>query len=389
MTEGSGVANPLRDRYAIVGVGESGRSKRSGLSTLEMAVQAASAALADSGLDPATVDCIANYQQMDSVDAHTVATHLGIRPASQFNLLGGGGSTELLIAQAIGMMEQGLCSVALIFRSTNGRSGKRLGGAMSGRPGGAFTEPYGLSTPGQRFAMVATRHMWETGTTENHLADVCLTFHEHAQRNPDAMLYGTDFTLETYLSTPYISTPFRKYDFCLETDEATAIIVTSADRAKDLRKPPVYISSTAGRNSTAHSAQFYLPDITEVASGFAAEQVFGGAALSPSDVGVAAIYDCFSWVVLAQLEAYGFVGRGEAGDFVSDGNLRLNGAFPSNTAGGMSAEGYTNGMNNLIELVRQVRQDYRDTDRQAPNTEVGFVSGWNGPTSASAMIVHR
>lgn len=354
-----------------------------------MAVQASQAALDDAGLSAADVDCVANYQQMDAVDSHTVAAHLGIRPSSQFNLLGGGGSTELLIAQAMGMMEQGLCKAVLIYRSTNGRSGKRLGAAMSGRPGGAFTEPYGLSTPGQRFALVANRHMWETGTTEDHLADVCLTFHQHAQRNPKAMLHGASFTRDDYFAAPYITTPFRKFDFCLETDEATAIIVTSTDRARDLRKPPVLISSASGRNSTAHSAQFYLPDITDVASRFAAEQVFSGAGIGPSDIGVAAIYDCFSWVVLAQLEAYGFVGRGEAGDFVSEGNLRLDGQLPANTAGGMSAEGYTNGMNNLIELVRQVRQDYSGTDRQALDTEVGFASGWNGPTSASAIVVHR
>lgn len=379
----------MRDKYAIVGVGESGRSKRSGVTTLELAVAACRAAIDDAGISPAEIDFVANYQQMDSVDSHTVAAHLGIRPQTQYNLLGGGASTELLIAQAIGMIEAGLCKAALIYRSTNGRSGKRLGSAMEGRPGGSFSEPYGLATPGQRFALVATRHMWETGLTEDHLADLCLTLHEHAQRNPKAMLYGKELTREQYFASPYIATPFRIHDFCLETDEANAIIVTTADRARDCRKPPVYISGVSGRNSVPHSVQFALPDITEVAAVYAAPQVFGMAGLGPQDIQVAAIYDCFSWVVLAQLEAYGFVSRGEVGPFVAEGNLRLEGRLPVNTAGGMSAEGYTNGMNNLIELVRQVRQDYDGTERQALRTEIGFVSGWNGPSCGSAMVVRR
>lgn len=383
------MTNSLRNKYAIVGVGESGRSKRSGATTLELAVAAAAAAIVDAGINPADIDLVANYGQMDSVDSHTVASHLGIRPASQFNMLGGGGSTELLVAQAMAMIDSGLATTALIYRSTNGRSGKRLGGAMEGRPGGAFSEPYGLATPGERVAVIATRHMHETGLTEDDLFNVCETFHEHAQRNPAAMLAGSTFTKDKYFEAPYITTPFRLFDYCLETDEANAIIVTSADRARDLRATPVYIAGAVGRNSVPHAYPFAQPDITDVGANYAAPQVYAQAGVGPDDIEVAAIYDCFSWVVLKQLESYGFVGRGEAGEFVAAGGLRMSGRLPSNTAGGMSAEGYTNGLNNVIELVRQIRRDYAGTDRQAPKTEVGLATGWNGPTCASAMVLHR
>jgi acetyl-CoA acetyltransferase len=280
----------------------------------------------------------------------------------------------------------------------NGRSGKRMGmgddslwdlhGIMEMLiPGGSFVVPYGITTPAQQFAMVARRHMWETGTTEEHLAAVCMTFYEHAQRNPRALLYGKPLTMEKYRDSPYVVEPFRVHDCCVETDEANVVIVTSAERARSLRRPPVYVLGVSARNCVPHANQYALDDITEVGGVYASKQLYPMAGVGPGEIEVAAIYDCFSWVVLAQLEAFGFVGRGEAGPFVAEGNLAMDGALPSNTAGGMSSEGYTHGMNNVVELVRQVRRDYEGTERQAPRTAVGMSTGWDGPHAASAMIV--
>lgn len=388
----------IRDKYAIVGIGESERYKESGRSPLSLAVEASRNALADAGLGPHDIDCVLSYQHSDSCDGHSLATYLGIRPTYYMDTFGGGSSTEMLVADAVGLIEAGLCSCALIFRSMNGRSGKRMGmgddsewdlhGIMEMLiPGGSFVVPYGITTPAQQFAMVAKRHMWETGTTEEHLASVCMTFYEHAQRNPRALLYGKPLTLEQYKASPYIVEPFRIHDCCVETDEANVIIVTSAERARDCRRPPVYVMGLSARNCVPHANQYALDDITVVGGDYARTQVFEMAGIEPSDVDVAAIYDCFSWVVLSQLEAFGFVGRGEAGPFVAEGNLRLDGSLPSNTAGGMSSEGYTHGMNNVIELVRQVRREYEGTPRQAPKSEVGMSTGWDGPHAASAMIV--
>jgi len=388
----------IRDKYAIVGIGESERYKESGRSPLSLAVEASRNALADAGLGPQDIDCVLSYQHSDSCDGHSLATFLGIRPTYYMDTFGGGSSTEMLVADAIGLIEAGICKTALIYRSMNGRSGKRMGmgddslwdlhGIMEMLiPGGSFVVPYGITTPAQQFAMVAMRHMWETGTTEEHLAAVCMTFYEHAQRNPRAVLYGKPLTLEQYKASPYIVEPFRIHDCCVETDEANAIIVTSAERARDCRQPPVYVMGVSARNCVPNANQYALDDITVVGGDYAGPQVFGMAGIKPGDVDVGAIYDCFSWVVLAQLEAFGFVGRGEAGPFVAEGNLRLDGALPSNTAGGMSSEGYTHGMNNVIELVRQVRREYEGTPRQAPKSEIGMSTGWDGPHAASAMIV--
>jgi acetyl-CoA acetyltransferase len=390
----------ITDRYAIVGVGESERSKSSGKSPLRMAVEASRNAMNEAGLGAADIDCILSYQHSDSCDGHSLGTHLGIRPTFYMDTFGGGSSTEMLVATAIGLIEAGICNTALIYRSMNGRSGKRMGmgdenpwdlhGIMEMLiPGGSFVVPYGITTPAQQFAMVANRHMWETGTTSEHLGHVCMTFYEHASRNPNALLHGKTLTMEEYLASPFIVTPFRLHDCCVETDEANAIIVTSAERAQDCATTPIYVMGVSARNSVPHANQYAMRDITEVGGFYAAPQVFAMAGITPKDVHVGAIYDCFSWVVLAQLEAYGFVGRGEGGPFAAEGNLGLGGTLPSNTAGGMSAEGYTHGMNNVLELVRQLRHDYQGEPRQVEGCEIGIATGWDGPHAASAMIVRR
>jgi acetyl-CoA acetyltransferase len=397
----------ITDKYAIVGVGESDRSKHASQTRVGMAVTAGRLAMADAGLKGADIDCVMSYQIADSCNSHTVATHLGIRPTFYMDAIGGGGATEMLIANAIGLIEAGVCKTALLFRSMHGRSGKRMGGGpapsngsvtssqgMSTHleailPEAAFTVPYGLASAAATFALVAMRHMWETGTTEEHLGHVILTFYEHAQRNPKAFMNGSMITMEEYLRTPLLVSPFRKHDFCLESDEANAIIVTSADRARDLRPRPIYIMGIAAHNCTHQAMVESMPDITDVGSFYAARQVWPMSGLKPSDIDVAAIYDCFSWVVLAQLEAFGFVGRGEAGPFVAEGNLKLGGKLPANTAGGMQGEGYTHGMNNLIELVRQLRHTYAGTERQVMDCETGFGTGWDGPHSGSAIALRR
>lgn len=378
----------MRPEIAIVGVGMSARSKCSGTTPLHMAVDAGRAALADAGLRPGDVDAVMSYHDNDSAPSHLVATHLGIRTVHHKDVIGGGGATEMLVADAAGLIAIGLVRTVLIYRSMNGRSGLRMGGG--GHRAGAFLDPYGLVTPAQRFAMVAMRHMHETGTTEEHLASVCLTFYDHAQRNPGAMLYGKPLTRERYFATPYVCSPFRLHDCSLETDEANAIVVTSVERAADLRRHPVRVDAVVSRNSAPHAHQFANDDITDVGARYAGDQLFAMASVTRADVDVAAVYDCFSWVVLAQLEAYGFVGRGEAGPFAADGNLRLaGGSLPANTAGGMLSEGYTHGMNNVIELVRQLRHEYEGTDRQVAGCEVGISTGWGGPQTASAMLVTR
>jgi len=383
----------MTDRYAIVGVGESERSRKSGTTPLHMALDAARAALNDAGLEARDIDGFMSYNENDSCTSHQLATYLGVRPKYVKDILGGGSSTEMLIADAVGLIESGQLNTVLIFRSMNGSSGQRVGRGydpdmlQEALPGGSYIIPYGSASPSQWFGMFATRHMHKTGLTKEHLGHVCTSFYEHAQRNPKAFLHGKPLTMETYMNTADISYPFNIHDSCLELDEANAIIVTSAERAKDCKSKPVYIMGMSARQCHPHA--HYWSDLTQVASDFVAPEVYKSAGVKPEDIQVASIYDCFSWVVLRQLEAYGLAPKGEIGDFVAQGNLRIGGKLPTNTAGGMLSEGYTHGMNNVLEIVRQLRHEYQGTDRQVKECEIGICTGWSGPDIAGAMILRN
>lgn len=383
----------IADRYAIVGVGESERSRKSGTTPLHLALDAARAALNDAGLDARDIDGFMSYNENDSCTSHQLATYLGVRPKYVKDILGGGSSTEMLIADAVGLIETGQLNTVLIFRSMNGSSGQRVGRGydpdmlQEALPGGSYIIPYGSASPSQWFGMFATRHMYKTGITKEHLGHVCTSFYEHAQRNPKAFLHGKPLTMQQYLETPDISYPFNIHDSCLELDEANAIIVTSAERAKDCKSKPVYIMGTSARQCHPHA--HYWSDLDQVASDYVAAELYKSAGVKPEDIQVASIYDCFSWVVLRQLEAYGLAPKGEIGNFVAEGNLRIGGKLPTNTAGGMLSEGYTHGMNNVLEIVRQLRHQYKGTDRQVNECEIGICTGWSGPDIAGAMILRN
>ncbi|WP_432354308.1 thiolase C-terminal domain-containing protein [Sporosarcina sp. A2] len=382
------------NQCAIVGVGENQRSRKSGTTPLHMALTAARNALSDAGLEAKDLDGIMNYSTGgDSCPSHELATYLGCHPKYVKDVSGGGSSTELLIADAVALIESGMLNTVLIYRSMNGSSGVQVGRGYDPNmlqemlPGGSFIMPYGSASPSQWFGMFANRHMHETGITKEHLGHVCISFYEHAQRNPNAFLNGKPLDMETYLATPDISMPFNIHDCCVELDEANAIIVTSAANAKNCKSKPVFIAGMAPR--TTHSHVHYWTQVDEVAADHAAADLYKSAGVKPEDIQVASLYDCFSWVVLRQLESYGFAKRGEVGDFVAAGNLKMGGSLPSNTAGGMLSEGYTHGMNNVLELVRQLRHDYKGTDRQVKDCELGIATGWAGPDIAGAMILRN
>ncbi|MFD2870211.1 thiolase [Kurthia populi] len=386
--------NQIRDKYAIVGVGESKRSKNSGTTPLHLALDAARAAIADAGIEAKEIDGFMSYCENDSCSPHQLATYLGVRPNYVKEILGGGSSTEMLMADAVALIETGQANTVLIYRSMNGRSGMRMGGGgwssdllQSAFDGGSYIIPYGAASPGQWFGLFATRHMKQNGLTQEHLGHVCTSFYEHAQRNPNAFFYGKPLTMEEYLQTAQLSSPFTKHDFCLESDEANAIIVTSAERAKDCQSKPAYIMGMAARRAVSHA--HYWKNIDEVASDYVAQPLYEAAGVGPKDIDIASIYDCFSWVVLRQLEAYGLAPKGELGDFVAAGNLKIDGQLPTNLAGGMLSEGYTHGMNNVLEIVRQVRGEYEGTERQAKKHDIAICTGWAGPDMAGAMILRK
>ena len=400
----------LTDKYAIVGIGETEYSRNSGRTTRMMGVEAVKKAMEDAGLSNRDVDGMLSYHGNDSTASTTIASDLGIRLNFYMVCSGGGSSTEALVGIAMGVIEVGMCNVVAIFRSMNGYTQSRIGG--TGRPSRAVSGanlinvPYGWSTAAQSFSLSFMRHMMEYGTTSEQLAQVKVAHSIHASNNPKA-LYRQRVTTEDVLNSRWIVKPLHLLDCCVETDNATCIIVTSADRARSLRQPPVYIMGVAGRVAKPQvDYHFVHGPITRVAGYYAKDIVFGQADVTPEDIDVTGSYDAFTFTTMLQLEEYGFCKKGEGGDYVSSGIIKLGGARPNNTSGGHLCEGYTHGMNMVIENVRQLRgqvddycpqwgeglhtYDYENGGcRAVRDPRITMNLGWAQPALGSAMILRK
>ena len=401
----------LRDRYCVVGVGETEYSRDSGRSTRAMAVEAIRAAVLDAGLRPGQVDGMLSYQLADSTPAPWVAADLGLRLNFYMDVLGGGSSTEALIGLAMGAIEAGMCQTVALFRSMNGYTEVRIGGtgARAAQPVRGLDlaqRPYGMTSAGQNFALTFMRHMYEYGTTSAQVAHVRAAHSRHASQNPKALLKER-VTVADVLASRWIVKPLHLLDCCLETDNATCLIVTSAERARDLRQRPVYVMGVAGRVSKPRTDFHWAHGpITRVAGYFARDIVFGQAGVTPEDVDVTGSYDAFTFTTMLQLEEYGFCVKGEGGAYVSSGIIELGGRRPNNTSGGHLCEGYTHGMSMVIENVRQLRgtvDDYCPDGRegkhsydyapgrcrQVRDATIAMNMGWASPPTGSALILGR
>jgi acetyl-CoA acetyltransferase len=400
----------MRDRYAIAGVGETEYSRASGRSTRALAVEAVRKAILDAGLPMDEVDGILSYHSNDSTPSLTVAADLGLRLNTYADVIGGGSSTEGLVAYAMGLLEVGLCRAVAIFRAMNGYSEFRIGGtgARAATPVRGLEladRPYGMLSAGQRFAPAFTRHMYEYGTTSAQVAHVKVAHSKHAALNPKALL-KTPVTVADVLASRWVVKPLHLLDCCLETDNATALVVTSAARARDARTRPVYVMAAAGRVNKARPDFLYQGRFTTVAGAHVKDLVFGAAGIGPEDVDVTGAYDAFTFTAMLQLEEYGFCRKGEGGAYVASGAIELGGRRPNNTSGGHLCEGYTHGMSMVIENVRQLRgaaddycpraaqgvhtYDHRPGGcRQVRDAEVAMNMGWATPATGSALILRR
>lgn len=403
------MAAGLSSNYAIVGVGETPYIRGAGRSTRALGVEAVRQAILDAGLDRHRIDGMLSYSSGDSTTSPAIATDLGIRLNFYMDCLGGGSSTEALVGIAMGVIEMGMCHTVAIFRAMNGYSGVRRGGIgskASAPVAGAdlFTRPYGLSSAAHRFGLTFTRHMYEFGTTSEQAAQVKVVQSHHASSNPKALMKNR-VTVEDVLRSRWIAKPLHLLDCCLETDNATAIVVTSIDRARDLRHSPVRILGAAGRVSKPRADFDWQSGlVTEVAGYSAKEMAFGMAGIGPEDVDITGAYDAFSFTTLMQLEAFGFCKKGEGGDYVASKTIELGNRRPNNTSGGQLCEGYTHGMNLVIENVRQLRHqaddycadwrkgvhsyDYKEGGcRQVRGPKISMNLGWASPGTASALIL--
>ena len=385
------MTDPFRNRAAIVGVGYTPFSRDSGQTTLTLAVDAITAALADAGLDRREVDGFSTYAvRNDSTWPFEVAQALGVSENLRYylNQSGGGSLSHTVVAEAAMACIMGFADYVVCYRALNGRSGYRMGAAGRAPVAGGedqYLVPLGYTSPAQRYAMVARAHMARYGTTEAQLGAVSVTQRSHAVHNERA-LFRTPITLDDYLASRWIAEPLRLLDCCLETDGACAVVVTSAERARDLPRPPALIAGAVwGPGHLVASGPW--TDLTESGARYAAPRLFERAGLAPADVDVAELYDCFTPTVLLQLEDYGFCAKGEGGPFVESGAVALGGSLPVNTHGGFLNEGYVHGMNTLAEAVAQIRGTAGP--RQVEGARVALSTGADGMVSGhtSALLL--
>jgi acetyl-CoA acetyltransferase len=388
-----------RDATAIIGTGNTDYSRASGRSVLTLATQASLAAIADAGLEPGDIDGIVRCD-FDVVTHNDLANSLGITDLTFWGSNGPGGSApSAMVGQAVGALMSGQARNVLVYRSMNGRSGFRLGKgrlqAASGPIGGngtyeEFFVPYGLVSPGQMWAMLARRHMHEYGTTEDQLGAIAIACRDRANANPNAQMSDRPLTMDGYHASPVISSPLRLVDYCLETDGACAVVITTADRAADRPKNPVYISAVTqavipDMQGGLASPVLMRPDPMLLPSTQVAAKLYERSGMGPEDIDVAQFYDCFTITVLVQFEDYGFCKPGEGGPFAESGAIEPGGSLPINTSGGNLSDGYIHGMSHIVEGARQLRGE---STSQVAGAETCLVTS-GLPITTSGLILRK
>jgi acetyl-CoA acetyltransferase len=364
-------ARELRNKAAIVGIGCTEFSSNSGRTEYQLALEAAVAACKDAGISPHEIDCITlSSYQSETVDEAELINGLGIENLSYLGLVGhGGGAACGVVGHAALAVATGMAKYALCLRALNARSEFRYGQFDKERTQQgldapipwfyAFLHPFGFFTPAHWSAFWARRHMHEFGTKPEHFGAIAVAARKHAARNPAAKFYQQPITMDDYLNARMVVDPLRLFDCCLETDGACAVIVTSAERARDLPHPPSYIRAMAqgtGGAGLFPIAAFNRKRLTGMEETVQmANFLFEMADLRREDIDVAELYDHFGPLVLLSIEDLGFCKPGEGGPFVEGGRIELGGELPINTHGGLVAEAYVHGFNHIVEAVRQTR----------------------------------
>jgi acetyl-CoA acetyltransferase len=388
----------MRKATAIVGIGQTDFSTHSGRSEWQLALEAIIAALDDAGLERSEIDGIVRYSY-DNVSQPMLVRALGIKDLRWYGDCPLGGVALCgVIAQAAAAIVAGIASTVVVYRALNERSGVRYGraerhiadqgeilyAAGDRTPSGQFAGPYGLHVPGQCMAMWAQRYIYESGmpdadTLTRTLAAIAIQQRAYANNNPNAMMRDRKLDVETYLAGRMISSPLRLYDYCLESDGAAALVLTSAERARTLRSDPVYILA-AQQSLSPHSEPItvYAKSLTRFGGPGNVEKLFADAGVTRDDISFAELYDATSFSVVTGLETYGFAAPGQAWRRILEEGLGLDAPLPVNTHGGHLSEAYIHGMNHLTEAVRQLRGTAAN---QVADAEVALV-GANGASSA-------
>lgn len=377
-------------KIAIVGVGESEIGKVPGMTGLGLNAQAAKRALDETGLKVSDIDGVLTaysftepYFMLGSV----LCEYLGIKPRYNASVVVGGGSPAVMLKHAAEAILAGSAETILVCAGENRATGQSRDSAVSallavGHP--YFEQPYGGSIPGF-YAMIAQRHMHVYGTTREHLANIAVNTRRHALLHPNAHMKSA-ITVEDVLSAKPIADPLGMLDCCLISDAGGAFIVTSAERAKDLKSKPAYLLGI-GEHHT-HEHLMCAPSLTEFGAKQSGERAYAMAGVKPSDIDVAQLYDCFTIVPLIELEELGFCEPGEGGAFFTDGRASIGGKLPINTHGGMLSHahaGAAGGLFGIIEGVRQLRGGLGA--RQVKDAELALVHNEGGILSSHCTLI--
>lgn len=372
---------------AIVGVAESDLGEVAPKTVLQLQAEAAKAALEDAGLTLRDVDAVFTAgSDWSWAPAMLVAEYLGIQPRYTDSTNIGGASFEAHVGHAVTAIRAGLCDVALITYGSTQRSqrSRRLGRSGPIRLTEQFERIWGLPLPVGAYALAAQRHMHLYGTKPEQLAEVAVATRKWAMLNPKAWMRDP-ITIDDVLNSPYVAEPLHRLDCCLVTDGGGAVVVTSVERARSLRKPPVWILGHGECHS--HFTISNMPDLTVTCAVESGRRAFEMAGVRHEDIDVAEIYDSFTITVILSLEALGFCRPGEGGAFVEGQRTAPGGEFPMNTNGGGLSYCHPGmyGIFLLIEAVRQLRGEAGP--RQVPNAKLALVHGTGGVLSSAATVI--
>jgi acetyl-CoA acetyltransferase len=384
----------IKDKVAIVGLGETKYYKRGAapVSEFRLALEAIQRAADDAGLPVTAIDGIASYSN-DRNDSVRVATALGLPELRFTNMFwgGGGGGGSGAIGNAAAAIVAGFATCVVVYRALAQGQFGRFGAtpamrAISGPI--AYTWPYGMSTPAQWIALRTRRFMHDHHITQDPLAAIAMACYHHAQSNPRAIMYGRPLTRQQYDESRWIVEPFHLYDCCLENDGAAAVIVTSAERARDLRQRPAYVMASAqGSDFRQGAAAENGPDYATSNFKTLAPRLYAMAEIEPKDVDVAQVYENFTGAVMTSIVEHGFCQPDEVMEFLTFDNLTApRGKLPINTSGGNLAECYMHGLELIIEAARQVRGE---STCQVKDAEISMVVSGPMVAPVSDLILRR
>lgn len=373
--------NTFYRKYAIVGVGTTKAiGSLPGYSSMSIWTEAAKAAIDDAGIRAQDIDGVITKSERIYTHHQRLAQLLGINTRFGETIASGGATVGKMVGLACMAMDAGLCSMVLIGNGELERQPAR-GGRMGGQ--GAMGAEFGHIGATGEHALGFRRYTSQYPVKPEELGAISVQFRDYASRNPIAQ-QRQPITIEDYLNSRWVVEPFRLLDICQVSDGCGCIIVTSAERARDLAKDPVYILGFAQANN---SRGWHADDnMVQLGGSRSAVQAFERAGVGPNDINVLGIYDCYTYIVMLTLEDYGFCKPGEGAAFAASGALGPRGRLPTNTAGGQLSEGHTEGSTILVELARQLRHEL-PPDRQIPGVEVGLMSGHGGNTVNHSTVI--